>query len=74
MVTFAPRLTPLHLLVSSLQFASVHQANAGSLLGIGVTGLCLGTSYLASGRNLLVPIIAHALFNLAAAVYVAMQP
>jgi membrane protease YdiL (CAAX protease family) len=74
MVNCAPHYTPLYLLLSSLQFALAHFAHPKSMLTIAITGLCLGTSYLQSGRNLLVPIIAHALNNLGVMVYMAMQP
>jgi membrane protease YdiL (CAAX protease family) len=74
LVNFAPHLAPLHLLASSLQFAIAHYASATSMLTFTVTGLLLGTSYLQSGRNLLVPITAHALVNLGGLVYIVMQP
>jgi membrane protease YdiL (CAAX protease family) len=74
MVNFAPHLVPVHVFTTSLQFTTAHHANALSMLTIVISGLCLGTSYLQSGMNLLVPIIAHSLINLGVMVYMAMQP
>jgi membrane protease YdiL (CAAX protease family) len=72
LVNLWPGSTPWYLLISSVQFAGAHHANPSSTLALTVTGLLLGTSYLQSGRNLLVPIIAHALHNLGVMVYLAL--
>jgi membrane protease YdiL (CAAX protease family) len=59
-----PRLTPVVLLVTSLWFAASHSYEIVGTAVVTTCGICHGWSYLAAGRNILVPIVAHGFFNL----------
>lgn len=53
---------------AALLFGLAHQLPVGETLTLTGLGVCLGYSYLGAGRSLLVPVVAHSLYNLLALV------